>query len=81
MEGYTYDKTSTPLPLKSSTPIIHSSGLDPNNPGYHPGFQPHYVVAPMGVSTEDIRKIAEAVRDAVKDSLREEFSKIIDEKL
>ena len=62
-------------------PTIHGSGLDPNTPGYHPGFQPHYVVAPMGVSTEDLRKIAEAVRDAVKDSLREEFSKIIDEKI
>ena len=35
----------------------------------------------MDVSAEDIRKIAEAVRDAVKDSLREEFSKIIDEKI
>ena len=38
-DGYTSDETSTPLPLKSSTPIIHGSGLDPNTPGYHPGFQ------------------------------------------
>ena len=80
-DGYTSDETSTPLPLKSSTPIIHGSGLDPSTHGYHTGFQPHYVVAPMDVSTEDIRKIAEAIRDAVKDSLRKEFSKIIDEKI
>ena len=69
-----------PPPFKFKTPIIYGSGLDLNTSGYHPGFQPQYVVAPMGISTEDIGKIAEKVRDAVEDSLREEFSKIIDEK-
>lgn len=81
-DGSMTDETSNPLPITSSTPIFHGNGgLDPNSPAYYPGIQPQYVVAPMGISPEDIKKIAEAVRDAIKDSLREEFSKIVDEKV
>ena len=35
-DGYTSDE-----PLKSSTSIIHGSGLDPNTPGFHPSFRSH----------------------------------------
>ena len=75
-DGSMTDETSNPLPITASTPIFHGNGgLDPNSPAYYPGTQPQYVVAPMGISPEDIKKIAEAVRDDIKDSLRVEFSK------
>ena len=35
----------------------------------------------MSISPDDIQRIAVAVRDAVKESLREEFSAIIEEKI
>jgi hypothetical protein len=52
------------------------------NPAFHPNTQPQYVViAPVSISPDDIQRIAVAVRDAVKESLREEFSDIIEEKI
>ena len=70
-EGSVSDSTN-PSPIGASTPIGTSTMAT----------QPQYVVnAPFTISTEDIQKIAEAVRDAVKDSLRYEFTNIIEEKI
>jgi hypothetical protein len=75
--------TSNPSPIGASTPVFHSTpGLITCNPAFHPNTQPQYVVsAPVSISPDDIQRIAVAVRDAVKESLREEFSAIIEEKI
>jgi hypothetical protein len=75
--------SSNPSPIGASTPVFHSTpGLITCNPAFHPNTQPQYVVsAPMSISPDDIQRIAVAVRDAIKESLREEFSAIIEEKI
>lgn len=55
--------------------------LIPASPGFHPIYHQQYIIPPLSISPGDIQKIAEAVRDAMKDSLREEFARIVDEKI
>ena len=75
--------SSNPSPIGASTLVFQSApGLITCNPAFHPNTQPQYVVsAPVSISPDDIQRIAVAVRDAVKESLREEFSAIIEEKI
>lgn len=75
--------TLDPSPIDASTPVHHTTqGQDSSIMALHPNVQSQYVVsASITTSPEDVQKIAAAVRDAVKESLREEFSNIIEEKI
>ena len=77
-----------PSPIQTSTPTTpgvqfnQAMSVDPRLQTFHPGFQPQYVLnAPLTLSSEDIQRIADAVREGIRESFREEVSQMIDEKL
>lgn len=67
-------QSSSPSPIGMSTPADPNFQLDPSIHGQ--SSHPQYAT----ISADDIKRIAEAVREAFKDSLRDEISNMIEEK-
>lgn len=70
-------------PIMQSTPnATAEQGTQPTADPNQQGFHHQYVFSsPVTISAEDIQKIAEAVRVVVRESLREEMSQMIAEKV
>lgn len=78
-EGSLSDKVFNDPQIRRSTSInTEGKNLTPASHFFDPYYHPQYIIPTLSISPG---KIAEAVRDAVKDSLREEFAKIVDEKM
>lgn len=78
-EGSLSDEASNVPQIRTSTPInTEEINLILASLGFQPNYYPHYILPPLSISPGDIQKIAETVRDAVKDSMREEFARIVD---
>lgn len=78
-EGSLSDEVSDDPQIRTSTPInTEGKNLTPASPGFDPSYHAQYIIPPLSISPGDIQKIAEAVTNAVKNYLRDEFARIVD---